>query len=204
MSDRSPPVRIPTPERREQAAALLCDYFASGHLELDALEARLAAVDRARSEAEIDEQFRDLPALAAPPPAVAEARSERGWALALLGGNSRKGVWTPPRRLYALAAMGGVELDFRDARLPPGETHVTAVALMGGIDITVPPGLPVTVRGLGILGGVDQVEEAGEGAGPNVPRLIITALALMGGVGVETRASERAKRIASKANEKRR
>lgn len=204
MNDRSLPTRMPTPGRREEAAAKLCDHFAAGHFELDDLEARLAAVDRASSEAEIEEQFRGLPALAGPAPVVAEAPARRGWALAVLGGNSRKGVWSPPRRLNAVALLGGVELDFRDARLPPGETHVMAVAVMGGIDIRVPPGLPVTVRGLGILGGVDQVEEMGEGAGPNAPRLVITALACMGGVGVETRASERAERIASKAKEKRR
>lgn len=204
MSDRPLPARLPSPERRDQVAARLCEHFASGHLELDALEARLAAVDRARTEAELEEQFRDLPVLAAPAPAISEPPARRGWALALLGGNARKGVWSPPRRLNAVAVLGGVELDFRDARLPPGETHVTAVAVMGGIDITVPPGLPVTVRGLGILGGVDQAEDVGEIAGPDTPRLVITALACMGGVGVQTRASKRAEQIASKRKEKRR
>jgi hypothetical protein len=94
--------------------------------------------------------------------------------------------------------MGGVELDFRDARLGAGETHVTAVAVMGGIEIVVPPGLPVTVRGLGILGGIDQVEQGGGELDPSAPHLKITALALMGGVEVKTRASKKAELVVSK------
>jgi predicted membrane protein len=94
--------------------------------------------------------------------------------------------------------MGGVELDFRDARLPPGETHVVAVAVMGGVEIIVPPGLAVTVRGLGILGGVDQEEHAPGEIGPNTAHLKVTALACMGGIGIKVRVSQRAERIASK------
>ena len=79
-----------------------------------------------------------------------------------------------------------------------GETHVTVVALMGGVEVIVPPGLPVTVRGLGILGAVDQEEQAADEVGPNMPHLKVTALACMGAVEVKTRASERAQEIASK------
>jgi hypothetical protein len=206
MSDRSLPDRVPTPEERDRVTAELCEHFAAGHIELDALESRLTAVDEARSETELTELVRDLPALAAAPaaaapaapPVAAEAWPKRGWALAVLGGASRKGEWLAPRRLNGLALMGGIDLDFRDARLAPGETQVTVVALMGGVKITVPPGLPVTVRGLGLLGGVDQEEQGAGEAGPGAPHLKVTALACMGGVEVKTRASEKAREIASK------
>jgi hypothetical protein len=198
MSDRSLPDRVPTPEERDRVTAELCEHFAAGHIELDALESRLTAVDEAKSETELNELVRDLPVLAAAAPAVApaasvaaEARPKHGWALAVLGGASRKGEWSPPRRLHALAVMGGIDLDFRDAQLAPGETQVTVVALMGGVKIIVPPGLPVTVRGLGLLGAVDQEEQAAGEASPQAPYLKVTALACMGGVEVKTRASER-------------
>jgi hypothetical protein len=147
MSDRSLAAQPPSPERRDQAVDELCEHFAAGHIELETLEERLSAVEKAVSEAELSELVKDLPALptvageTAPvavrtqEAAVAVRPAGRGWALALMGGASRKGVWTPPRRLNAVAVMGGVELDFRDAQLPAGETHVTAVALMGGIEI---------------------------------------------------------------------
>lgn len=201
MSDRSLPERLPTPEERDRVTAELCEHFAAGHIELDALESRLAAVDEATSESELAGLVRDLPALgaAAPPVRVAaETSRKRGWALAVLGGATRKGEWSPPRRLNALAVMGGIELDFRDARLAPGETHVTVVALMGGVEIIVPPGLPVTVRGLGLLGAVDQEEQAAGAVSPDAPHLKVTALACMGGIEIKTRASEKAQEIASK------
>lgn len=204
MSDRPLPAKAPTGEQRDRAAAELCEHFAAGNIELEVLEARLAEVDLARSESDLVELVRDLPALPAMAPALAEPPAGRGWALAVLGGNSRKGEWTPPRHLNAVAVMGGVELDFRDARLPAGETHVTAIAIMGGVEITVPPGLPVTVRGLGIMGAVDQVEQVGGESSPNTPKLKITALACMGGVDIKTRASRQAERMLSKREEKRR
>ena len=195
----------------------LCEHYAAGHIELDTLEERLSAVETAAGEAELVKLVADLPAL----PAVAGASvpapvepaevstsavtpSQRGWALAVLGYSSRKGEWTPPRKLNTVALMGAVELDFRDAQLPAGETHVTAVAVMGGIEITVPPGLPVTVRGLGIMGAVEQVEQAAGEAGPNTPHLKITALACMGAVEVKTQAGSETKQIGSKRNEKER
>lgn len=203
MSDRSPVV-VPTPEQRDRVTAELCEHFAAGHLELDVLESRLAAADSASNTAELNELVRDLPALAPKAPVAVEQPAGRGWALAFMGGSSRKGEWSPPRKLSALALMGGVELDFRDARLAAGETHVTAVALMGGIEIVVPPDLPVTVRGLGVLGAVDQVEHVAAGVGPDTPQLKVTALACMGGIEIKARASKSAELAASKRNEMKR
>jgi hypothetical protein len=213
MNDRSLAAQPPSPERRDRAVDELCEHFAAGHIELEALEERLSAVESATNETELTALVRDLPALpvvageapvAAPAPvaAVDVRPAGRGWALALLGGSSRKGVWTPPRKLHAVAVMGGVELDFRDAQLSAGETHVTAVAVMGGIEIIVPPGLPVTVRGLGVLGAVDQVEHSVAEISPDTPRLKVTAVACMGGVDVKAEASSRSKQIGSKRNEK--
>jgi hypothetical protein len=198
MSDRTPATRAPTQDERERVAAELCEHFASGHLELEELELRLAALDRAETLVELDGLVRGLPALPAVSPSVSAPPSARGWALAVMGGSSRRGLWEPPRRLNALALMGGVELDFREARLPAGETWVTAVAIMGGIEIIVPPGLPVSVRGLGLLGAVDEYEHSVEEAGPDTPRLVVTALACMGSVEVKARARRSAENIASK------
>jgi hypothetical protein len=193
MSDRSLAASTPTPEDRDKVTAKLCDHFAAGHLELDALEQRLAAVDEAGSAAELAKLTGDLPVLATVQPLAVEPPAGTGWALAFMGGSTRKGMWAPPRRLNAFAVMGGVELDFRDARLPAGETRVNAVAVMGGIEIVVPPGLRVTVRGLPILGAVDQqADQVTDERNPNAPHLKVTALACMGGVEIKTRPSERA------------
>lgn len=195
MSEKQTPAPRPSSERWEHVVAELCDHFAAGHIELDELERRLAVADGATSLEELDGLLGDLPELPqsseslepAPETVPASAVKSRGWALALMGGNRRKGVWTPPRVLHSAALMGGVELDFREARMAPGLTRVTAVAVMGGIDITVPPGLPVQVRGLGIMGAVDQTEWEPGFEEPGRPRLEVNAFALMGGVEVKIR-----------------
>lgn len=188
MNEHPPVPRLVTTERRELIVSQLCDQFAAGNLELDELERRLAVSDRAQSEIELDALLSDLPALAdARPPQFATRRpAKRGWALALLGTSSRKGEWTPPRQMNALAVMGGLLLDFRDARLAPGVTHVIAVAVMGAVEVKVPPGLPVEVRGLGIMGAVDQFDQESGAHHPQAPILKITALACMGAVEVKT------------------
>ncbi len=193
MSEES---HVPVPisaEKRELTVTLLCDQFAAGNLELDDLERRLVTADEATTNAQLDELVRDLPALAATPAPrlAAKPPAKWGWALACMGGSSRKGEWTPPRQMNAIAVMGGIELDFREARLGPGTTHVVAVAVMGGIEITVPPRLPVEVRGLGIMGAVDQLDQASDPAHPDAPRLRVTAFACMGGVDVRARPAKR-------------
>lgn len=55
-----PPVRIGDAER-EAAAASLGEHFAAGRVDQVELDERLAAIYAARTQQEIDAQFRDLP-----------------------------------------------------------------------------------------------------------------------------------------------
>ena len=196
MDESSLPVQV-TADQRERVAAELCEHFAAGHLELDELEHRLAVADYASHETELAGLVGDLAPLerAAPLPAIEPAK--RGWALALMGGSSRKGRWLPPRNLNAVAVMGGIELDFRDAQLAAGVTQVNAIAVMGGVEIIVPPGLPVSVRGLGVMGAVDQIEHHVGDRTRNMPEVVVNAFACMGGVAVKTRASRDTERTLS-------
>ena len=94
--------------------------------------------------------------------------------------------------MYAVALMGGVELDFREAAFGPGVTEVTVFALWGGVDIVVPPGLQVECSGAGILGGFertpDELADASAASlDPGSPVLRVNGVALMGGVDVSTR-----------------
>ena len=111
--------------------------------------------------------------------------------LAVMGACERAGSWTLPASHTAVALIGGVEIDLREAALQSHETTIRAFAVMGGIDILVPDDIHVEVEGLGLMGGF--AEEAGEWAPdprpvrqapPGAPRLRVVGLALMGGVGV--------------------
>jgi hypothetical protein len=104
-----------------------------------------------------------------------------------MGGAERRGSWTPPRQLNVIAVMGGVELDFREARFAPGVTEVTCFAMMGGIEITVPPGVHVETSGMGLMGGFAHSGSADAPADPNAPVLRIGGVAIMGGVELNVR-----------------
>lgn len=116
---------------------------------------------------------------------AAEAPDHRA-VLALMGGAERAGDWTPPRRITALAVMGSVRLDFREATFGSEVVQVTALATMGGVEVIVPPGLRVEVGGLAILGGFERMT-VGLEPRPEAPLLRVGGLALMGGVEVKVR-----------------
>jgi hypothetical protein len=92
-----------------------------------------------------------------------------------------------PRHLDVVTIMGGAHLDFRDARLPEGEVEVRVGALMGGVEIIVPPSLAVESNGAAIMGGFEHVDRAPTAVEPGSTVLRITGLALMGGVNIEMR-----------------
>jgi hypothetical protein len=109
-------------------------------------------------------------------------------ALAVLGGSRRAGKWLPPENMLALAVMGGVELDFRDAVLAPGSvTTINCFAFWGGIDITVPPDVHVETGGFALMGGFDQSGEVWAELPEDAPIIQINGFALMAGVDVKVR-----------------
>ena len=189
MNEATSPA-LPLRERRDRVVEILCRHFANDDLTLEEFERRLDLAHRARDAAELDALLDGLPAspapAAAPAPArpPADARPSRATAIAIMGGCVRKGRWTPAAHTTAFAGWGGVELDFREALLPAGVTEVTAIAIMGGIEIVVPPGVVVESEGIAILGGFDHAHGSATPS-PDAPILRIRGLALMGGVQIK-------------------
>ena len=189
----------PGPARRQKVIDALCEAFAWDEMGLEDFERRVETAHRADTAAELDALLADL--LSASPPARAggapaprphpRARSAppRPWEVVagLMGGSARRGRWEPARRITALAIMGGVELDFREAVLLPGVTEVQAFAFLGGIEILAPPGVRLESAGIGIMGGFDHGEGAGEPVDPSAPTLRVTGVALMGVVDIKVR-----------------
>ena len=189
-------------EEREHTIQELTRHFSRDHLEVEELERRLDAAIAAPDRGALDALVRDLPALPAEAEPAAPASSapsaatprveagvaprDHGYVLALLGGSSRNGAWVPPREVRVLAAMGGVELDFREARFGAPVTDVELLAVMGGVHIVVPPGVRVEAHGLGIMGGFDH-REGERVSDRGAPLVRVRGLALMGGVHIEER-----------------
>jgi hypothetical protein len=109
----------------------------------------------------------------------------------VLSGFERKGRWTVPKRFNCFAFCGGGEIDLREANFADREVEINCVAIMGGMQVIVPPGVEVVVRGIGIMGGFEHPDETGE---PGAPRVIIGGFAFWGGVGVERKLTREARR----------
>jgi hypothetical protein len=173
----------------------LCLHFAADHLTMDSLEGRLALAYEAPSLARLEQLVGDLPVLESEklgvmhPPLLAppSAVPERGFVMAILGGVSRKGNWMVPRHLKVMAVLGGAEIDLRDGRLAPGVTQVDVFALMGGVEITVPPGVRVESMGGAFLGGFEASAGDASGYDPTAPVLRVAGLAILGGVDVRVK-----------------
>ncbi|MDB4950730.1 MAG: hypothetical protein JWM27_3379 [Gemmatimonadetes bacterium] len=198
MAERPPTPPVALQQAREQTIRALCEHFAADHLDDGELERRLDGVHRADTLDALRGLVSDLPALrpdgapAGPPrPGMTMARPESvspaETVIALMGAAKRAGSWTPPRHLHVFALMGGVELDFRTAALPPGVSEITIFAMMGGVEIVVPPGLHVEVNGMGVMGGFDHRAGVAPPTDPNAPVLRIGGFAVMGGVEIRSR-----------------
>jgi class 3 adenylate cyclase len=174
----------------------------------DAAGAAYAAVTRA----ELDAVTRDLhlPVLLPPPtvpppqarsvpaasPAASPAESPAAtpapagepvdWVVAVMGGEQRRGRWRARRRTTAVAVMGGVDLDLREAVLEGDVIEITAWAVMGGVDIIVPEGVAVEFTGFVLMGGrtnrVKHVEST-----PDTPVIRVKGYGMWGGVTVRSR-----------------
>jgi hypothetical protein len=95
-----------------------------------------------------------------------------------------------------VAVLGGVELDFREAHLPPGVTEVRVFAFMGGATITVPKEIELEVTAHAVLGGINEGPEPTGAGGPRRdpraeepgtrerPLLVVSGVAVMGGITI--------------------
>ncbi|MGW0362452.1 DUF1707 SHOCT-like domain-containing protein [Streptomyces sp. NPDC002990] len=202
MTDERPEKPLPelraSDADRERVVERLRDAVAEGRLDMDEFQERLEAAYKSRTYAELEPLTRDLPAASAPMPAAAGPGAGSAWpariggaapsktAVAVMSGFQRKGRWTVPARFDAVAFWGGGELDLRDADFAQREVVINCVAIMGGIEITVPPGVEVDVRGFGFMGAFDQRDSTGPRQ-PGAPRVVVTGFAFWGGVEVKVK-----------------
>src|SRR3984893_4950899 len=82
---------------------------------------------------------------------IPDSRATSG-VVSFLSSTEREGRWQLPRRFRALAVMGNVELDLRAAEIGYGLSVIEAVAVLGNIEITIPPDITVECDGDSLLG----------------------------------------------------
>ncbi len=168
---------------REHTAEVLRRAAGDGRITFDELDDRLTAAYAARTYGELAAITEDLPEAGPQPPAPVtaplppvdsagprfpEARigGTPGSAIsvAVMSEAHRSGSWVVPPSYTAVAVMGAVSLDLRDAQFSGHEMTIQTFALMGGIDIIVDEEITVDVSGFAFMGGFDH-----RAAGPACP-----------------------------------
>jgi len=195
VPDPAPPMRASDADR-ERIVALLHQACAEGRLTVEEFGERSASAYAARTHDELAVLTRDLvPATgtdADPAPRTyrGDPPTSAPPIVAVFSGARRAGRWRPARQETAVAVFGGVEIDLRDAELPAGEMRLSAWAVFGGIDVTVPEGTHVELSGLAVFGGRD-VRGGDRPAGPDAFVLRVHAIAVFGGVNVKVKGQRR-------------
>jgi len=180
---------------RDRAAELLRAAAAEGRITFEELDERVSQAYAAKTFADLQAITHDLPgpgitppapaARPAAPPATTAAAPGPAASVAIMCGARRAGPWVVPAAYHAVAIMGAVELDFRQATFAAAEVTIRAFCLMGGITITVPEQVAVDVGGLGLMGGFDH--SASMPGTPGAPTIRVVGCACMGGVAVHRR-----------------
>lgn len=201
---------------REQYVSLLQTAFLEGRLTRDEYEERIGAAYQAVTYADLAPLLADLPVprgkVPGPPVtggAVVPAgsgldhwrvvpdgvRVDQAPLVAIFGEVARDGRWAVPAALVTVASFGGVKIDLRHAILESSTIEIKAVAIFGGVEITVPADLRLDVTGTGIFGAFTRKDdrpaaERGHDAPPGAPFIRVTGAALFGGVVVTVAPAE--------------
>jgi len=133
---------------RERAVSALREHSAAGRLTLEEFSERAERAYAARTFEELEAIGRDLPATA---PAERRRRPKR-FTAAVFANTVRTGRWRLPRFGLAFVFLGDADLDLRQAELEHSVTTITAIVLLGNVDVYVPEGIEVDFGGLGIFG----------------------------------------------------
>ncbi len=187
-------------EDRHKVADVLRQAAGEGRIDLEELDERLEATYHAKTYGDLVPITADLPAAGTPPGTRPEAAS--AWhpvpssglprypsSLALMSETRRTGGWLVEDGHTAVAVMGSVVLDLRQAQFESAELTVNAHALMGEVRVVVGPGTTVVVEGTGVMGEYrEQRPRVPFDPAAGGPVVRVRGFALMGSVHVQRRA----------------
>lgn len=146
---------------RHKVAELLRQAAGEGRIDLDELDERLEATYQAKTYGDLVPITADLPAAggAAPTPVPTRTGPTAGVpavryssAIAIMSETKRAGVWLVEAEQTAVAVMGSVVLDLREAQFESHEVLVTANAVLGEVKVIVDAGTTVILEGVGVMG----------------------------------------------------
>lgn len=188
--------------RKQQLIDTLTECYSRDVLTVEEYERRVEKAHAAKNAADLDAVAEGLPIAGRQDQSAARAnhgeadpryhapREAQSGSLptvfCLLGGQTMRGSRLS-KGAQVFCMLGGATLDFRGTPLPPGETKVEVFAMMGGVEVFVPPGVAVHTNMIPILGGVDINKNVKQEPYPGEPYITISGVAVMGGVDVKAR-----------------
>jgi hypothetical protein len=201
-------------DARARAEALVAHRYGEDLIDADALDRRMDRIARATTMSELEMVIADLVEPGSTPAQVLAATAPMTHALQTVGAGTSVALANPAelpeqrtltcvfssyegpgpgplaRRTAIQCLFGGVELDLRESEFGPGETRLELQVAAGGVEIKVPPGLPVVVDASLILAGVERKGNIPAGPRtPDEPHLRITGFVFVGGIELEERQS---------------
>lgn len=121
---------------------------------------------------------------------VGTADEDRLDAIAVASGRELVGRSRTLRGGNLTAILGGIEVDLRSS-MPHADGAVLEVtAILAGVDITVPPGWHVDMRGPALFGGYDNATRKLPEPPADAPRLLVRCTVLFGGVDLKVARAE--------------
>jgi hypothetical protein len=166
---------------RERVAGLLGEALADGRLTADEHRERIDILYSTRTLDELAPLTADLDAgrrdvepqrSAAPVERVAPQ-------VAILSSSMARPTGRVEGRMVGFAFLGEARIDLSHASLDEDGVEITAQAILGHVDIVVPPEARVTMTGFPLVGSLSPTREPGPADGPHVK---VSAIALFGEV----------------------
>ena len=148
MSEDVPPARMRASNSdRERVGEVLRTAVTDGRLDMEEFEERMIRAEEAKTLGELPEITADLL-----PPEEQPIRLDPQPMVGAFTNLSRTGRWVATGDEYAVAVAGRVEVDMREALLLHGHLRMSVTAVAGRVDVHVPEGVEVRVRGWSFLG----------------------------------------------------
>lgn len=164
---------------REHVVEVLREAVGEGRLTLEEYEERADKAYNAKTLGELATLTADLPGQheRQPLPAL-----DSGPITAIFSNVKRNGRWLVPSHLRVTAALGEVKLDLCDAVLQGREVTIEVWALLGNVEIVVPEGVDVQLRGTAIA--ATKESKMASVADSRAPRVIVEATCVLASVKV--------------------
>ena len=189
---------------RSQTVSSLQEALSRGQLTLGEFDERAKLAYGARFRDELEALLADLTPDSPAPPARPAPRTTpaprdqitgtgagggTNLSVGVLGSTSYHGVWQVGANHTSISVMGSTELNLTEARLPGQETVITAIAVMGSVEIYVPEDFRVISDGAGVMGSFSVEDDKGitlrqADVAADAPVIRVRGVGLMGSVEI--------------------